>query len=160
MNRPSIQDTLISIAFTVAERATCDRQHCGCVIATDKGVILSSGYNGAIAGAEHCNHECDCNANHYFDLGKPISHSNSCPTNINNSCTKSVHAEANAIFFAARSGVKTEGAYMYCTTAPCLNCAKAIIQSGIKAIWYKDLYRGIEGIDLLKSRIEVHQYEA
>lgn len=152
--RPTIQDTLISIAFTVAQRSTCSRQNCGSVIATVDGVILSSGYNGTISGAEHCNHDCSCGGENSF----PALHFESCSANPDNSCTKAVHAEANAVFFAARKGVSTEGAVIYCTTAPCINCAKAIIQSGIKAVFFKDLYRGTEGLDLLQSAgIEVYQ---
>lgn len=66
-------------------------------------------------------------------------------------CTRSLHAETNAIAFAARAGVSVEGCTMYCTMSPCINCAKVIVNSGIKKLVYMEKYRDTSGLDLLKS---------
>ena len=66
-------------------------------------------------------------------------------------CTRSLHAETNAIAFAARAGVSVEGCTMYCTMSPCINCAKVIVNSGIKKLVYMEEYRDTSGLDLLKS---------
>lgn len=137
-NRPSIEDTLIDIAFVVSKRGTCNRKQVGAVIADSKGVVLSTGYNGSLSGTEHCEHS---------DM------------DFDNRCTLAVHAEANAVYFAARNGVSVEGSTMYCTTAPCTKCAEAIVQSGIKKVVYSEDYRD-EGIELIISvGVEVLKYE-
>lgn len=144
--RPSIEDTLISIAFTVSERSTCSRRNNGAVIANEKGVIISTGYNGSLSGMEHCDHECDCGA----DL-TGVMHDDFCPAHPYSGCTTAVHAEANAVYFAARNGVSTDGSSIYCTTEPCVKCAEAIVQSGITDVYYRQEYRNHAGLDLLKK---------
>ena len=67
------------------------------------------------------------------------------------SCDRSIHAEANAIAFAARAGISIEGATMYCSMSPCINCAKLIINSGIKELVYLEEYRDNSGIRLLQK---------
>jgi len=62
-----------------------------------------------------------------------------------------VHAEANAIYFAAKKGIPLEGASMFVTLSPCINCANAIIQSGIKEVYYLDAYRDSSGLEHLKK---------
>lgn len=165
MSRPSIVDTLISVAFTVSKRSTCSRANIGAVIATPKGVILSTGYNGSISGMPHCNHDCECNESFIMDRLIGFSekvHSESCPAHPNNGCQIAVHAEANAIYFAARNGVSTEGAILYGTMEPCKKCAEAIIQAGIVECVYELEYRIHAGIELLRSagvkvtRVENH----
>lgn len=116
----------MNMARVVAGRGTCDRLQVGAVIARD-GRVISSGYNGNIVGMAHCNH----------------SEHPSIP------CTDAVHAEANAILFAARYGMSTEGATLYTTHQPCLNCAKMIINSGIVHVCYEHPYRDNSGLDLL-----------
>lgn len=120
---------LIDIAFIVSRRSTCARSQVGAVIA-DEGRIVSTGYAGAPAGMPHC-------SSGVCDLSQP--------------CTRTVHAEANAIAWAARSGIIIEGCALYCTLSPCLDCAKLIINSGIKRVVYGQAYRKTDGIDLLKS---------
>jgi len=68
-----------------------------------------------------------------------------------------IHAEMNAILFAAKQGISTFGATMYVTYSPCINCAKHILQAGIKRVVYIDEYRKTDGIELLKSMIDVQQ---
>lgn len=147
--RPSLEDTLISIAFTVSKRSTCTRGHNGAVIATPSGVILSTGYNGAPSGMPHCEHECNCST--------PLDHSSECLTQIG--CTTAVHAEANAVYFAARNGISTNGAIMYSTSGACIKCAEAIIQSGITSFVYDLEYRVWQGVELLKAAgVEVKRH--
>jgi dCMP deaminase len=153
MERPSISQTNMEIAFTVSRRSTCSRRHNGAVIADSKGVVLSTGYNGSLSGFDHCDHECDC----FAELNE-LPHEQSCPANPNNGCTTAVHAEANSVYFAARKGVSVEGCIIYCTTEPCVKCAEAIIQSGIAEVVYSQSYRLHNGIELLKqANIEVVQ---
>ena len=116
-----------------AENSYCERRKVGALIVKDK-MIISDGYNGTPAGFENvCEDE-----NH---LTKPYV----------------LHAEANAITKLARSGNNSEGATLYVTDAPCIECSKLIIQSGIKKVFYARQYRLTDGIDLLqRAGIEVH----
>ncbi len=153
MIRPSIGETLLEIAFTVSKRSTCSRRNNGAVIADSKGVVLSTGYNGSLSGMLHCDHECDCGMDLIPEesLKNRSSHTDSCPAHPNNGCQLAVHAEANAVYFAARNGVSTNGATMYCTTEPCVKCAEAIVQSGIIKVVYEQDYRDHSGIKLLEE---------
>ena len=100
-----------------AENSYCERRKVGALIVKDK-MIISDGYNGTPAGFENvCEDE-----NH---LTKPYV----------------LHAEANAITKIARSGNNSEGATLYVTDAPCIECSKLIIQSGIKKVFYARQYR-------------------
>ena len=116
-----------------AENSYCERRKVGALIVKDK-MIISDGYNGTPAGFENvCEDE-----NH---LTKPYV----------------LHAEYNAITKIARSGNNSEGATLYVTDAPCIECSKLIIQSGIKRVFYARQYRLTDGIDLLqRAGIEVH----
>lgn len=116
-----------------AENSYCERRKVGALIVKDK-MIISDGYNGTPVGFENvCEDE-----NH---LTKPYV----------------LHAEANAITKIARSGNNSEGATLYVTDAPCIECSKLIIQSGIKKVFYARQYRLTDGIDLLqRAGIEVH----
>ena len=116
-----------------AENSYCERRKVGALIVKDK-MIISDGYNGTPAGFENvCEDE-----NH---LTKPYV----------------LHAEANAITKIARSGNNSEGATLYVTDAPCIECSKLIIQSGIKKVFYARQYQLTDGIDLLqRAGIEVH----
>lgn len=116
-----------------AENSYCERRKVGALIVKDK-MIISDGYNGTPAGFENV---CE-DKNH---LTKPYV----------------LHAEANAITKIARSGNNSEGATLYVTDAPCIECSKLIIQSGIKKVFYARQYRLTDGIDLLqRAGIEVH----
>lgn len=123
----------LRMAWIWAENSYCERRKVGALIVKDK-MIISDGYNGTPAGFENvCEDE-----NH---LTKPYV----------------LHAEANAITKIARSGNNSEGATLYVTDAPCIECSKLIIQSGIKKVFYARQYRLTDGIDLLqRAGIEVH----
>lgn len=110
----------MNIAEQVASRSTCDRRHIGAVIVRDK-TILSTGYNGSLRGAPHCD-----------EIGHDIE---------NGHCIRTVHAEANAIAQAAKHGVMIDGAELYVTASPCLTCFKLMANSGIRVIYYKEFYR-------------------
>lgn len=126
-----VPQTLIhmSTALLWAARSTCQRLQVGAVLAK-RGRTISTGYNGAPSGLPHCN---DDNCKNQSQ------------------CKRTVHAEMNAILFAARYGISTEGAELYTTHSPCIDCAKAIINAGIKKVYYLEEYRSQEGIELLKS---------
>jgi dCMP deaminase len=126
---------MTGIIQAIATRSTCDRLNVGCAIVRDARVI-STGYNGNVSGATHCSH---------LLVNKPDS-----------PCDTAVHAEANAIVFAARHGVAVHKADLWTTHQPCLSCAKLIVNAGVWRVWYINEYRLREGLDLLlRSGIEV-----
>ena len=122
----------IRMAQIWAENSYCNRRKVGALIVKDK-MIISDGYNGTPAGFENvCEDE--------NGLTKPYV----------------LHAEANAITKIACSNNSSKGATMYVTTSPCIECAKLIIQAGIKRVIYSEKYRLEDGLDLLrKANIEV-----
>lgn len=122
--RPTRAETLLEVAEVIAHRSTCSRLSVGAVVARE-GRILTTGYNGAPAGMDHCRHTAD----------EP--------------CPITVHAEANAIAFAARYGMSTDGAEMFITHAPCYTCAKLIINAGIVMVYYGEAFRDMSGVNLL-----------
>lgn len=110
----------MAIARVVATRSTCDRKHVGAVIVRDR-IILATGYNGSIRGLAHCD-----DAGHLMEDGH---------------CVRTVHAEANAIAQAARTGVRIEGAGIYVTASPCFGCFKLIANTGMTRIVFGEFYR-------------------
>lgn len=109
-----------------AENSYCKRRRVGALIVKDK-MIISDGYNGTPSGFENV---CEDEAG----VTKPYV----------------LHAEANAITKIARSGNNSDGSTLYVTDAPCIECAKLIIQAGIRRVVYEREYRLKEGIELLK----------
>ena len=109
-----------------AENSYCERRKVGALIVKNK-MIISDGYNGTPAGFENV---CEDTNN----VTKPYV----------------LHAEANAITKIARSNNNSEGATLYVTASPCIECAKLIIQAGIKRVVYGEKYRLTDGIDLLE----------
>lgn len=114
------------MAFIWAENSYCQRRKVGALLVKDK-MIISDGYNGTPAGFENV---CEDENN----VTKPYV----------------LHAEANAITKVARSSNSSEGATLYVTSSPCIECAKLIIQAGIRRVVYADAYRLSDGIDLLQ----------
>lgn len=117
--RPTWDEYFLDIAFSVAERSTCDRAHVGAVLVRDRR-ILTTGYNGSPAGLPHCD-----------EVGHLL---------VDGHCVRTLHAEQNAIIQAALHGVSTEGATAYVTHQPCLTCAKMLINAGIKRVVYAGNY--------------------
>ena len=114
-----------------AENSYCKRRQVGALVVKDK-MIISDGYNGTPSGFENV---CEDN-----DITKPYV----------------LHAEANAITKLARSSNNSDGSTLYVTASPCIECAKLIIQSGIKRVVYAEKYRLDDGIRLMKrAGIEV-----
>lgn len=109
-----------------SENSYCNRRKVGALIVRDK-MIISDGYNGTPSGFENICEDED-------GLTKPYV----------------LHAEANAITKIARSGNNSNGATMYITDSPCIECAKLIIQAGIRRVVYSNKYRLIDGLELLK----------
>ena len=110
-----------------AENSYCVRRKVGALIVNDQ-MIISDGYNGTPSGFENvCEDESGAHTKPYV-----------------------LHAEANAITKVARSNNSSEGATLYVTASPCLECSKLIIQSGIKRVVFNELYRLSDGIDLLR----------
>ena len=115
-----------------AENSYCHRRKVGALVVKEK-MIISDGYNGTPSGFE-----------------------NICEDDTNTTKPYVLHAEANAITKLARSSNNSDGATPYVTAAPCIECAKLIIQAGIKRVIYAEQYRLMDGIDLLKrANIEV-----
>ena len=142
--RISRDEMFIKICQVVAQRSTCLRSQVGAVIVKDNRVV-SMGYNGPVSGMPACN-QPDPLQEILLRSGalKPLGTECMGPN-----CTRSCHAETNAIAFAARAGVSVEGCTMYCTMSPCINCAKVIVNSGIKEVKYLEEYRDTSGIELL-----------
>jgi len=116
------------ISDIIALRGSCQRAQVGCVIVSG-GRIVSTGYNGPLS---------------YQKCGKLV-------CNLDEPCKNAVHAEANAIYFAANHGISLEGCTLYCNFSPCMKCAEAIVQSGIKRVVYRIHYRDLEPITRLHS---------
>ncbi|MBQ4299881.1 MAG: dCMP deaminase family protein [Bacteroidales bacterium] len=126
----------LEMATIWARNSYCKRRQVGALIVKDR-MIISDGYNGTPSGFENvCEDE--------------------------NGVTKPyvLHAEANAITKVAKSGNSSQGATLYVTASPCLECSKLIIQSGIRRVVYSDEYRLTDGVDLLRrAGIEVEKIE-
>ena len=114
------------MALIWAENSYCVRRRVGALIVRDQ-MIISDGFNGTPAGFENVCEDED-------GITKPYV----------------LHAEANAITKVARSNNSSEGATLYVTASPCLECSTLIIQAGIRRVVYHELYRMSDGIDLLK----------
>jgi cytidine/deoxycytidylate deaminase family protein len=119
-----------------AENSYCERRKVGAIVVKDK-MIISDGYNGTPEGFENVCEDSN-------QITKPYV----------------LHAEANAITKLARSSNNSEGATLYVTASPCIECSKLIIQSGIKRVVYGEKYRLEDGINLLKrAGIDVEYLE-
>lgn len=141
-DRITRDDMLMDIARIISERGTCSRLNVGAVISRD-GRIIATGYNGAPKGLPHCKHE--------------VYEKTTLLTN-DTGCQQAEHAERNAIAFAARHGVALDGSEMHCTHAPCLQCARSIINTGIMKLSYAVPYRLTQGVELLQQAgVEVVQ---
>jgi dCMP deaminase len=126
----------IRMARIWAENSYCTRRQVGALIVKDK-MIISDGYNGTPAGFENICEDEDGNTKPYV-----------------------LHAEANAITKVAKSANSSEGATLYITAMPCIECSKLIIQAGIVRVVYCDSYHSEDGLDLLRRvGIEVVKVE-
>ena len=137
MDKQQKRDYLyMRMAQTWSENSYCIRRQVGALLVKDN-MIISDGYNGTPSGFENC---CEIDEN----TTKPYV----------------LHAEANAITKVAKSSNSSLGSTLYVTASPCMECAKLIIQSGIKRVVFADSYRIQDGIELLKrAGIEIVQIE-
>jgi dCMP deaminase len=121
----------LDMARLVARRSTCPRAQVGSVIVRDDHPI-GIGYNGSAPGQPHCD-EVGCD----IEEGR--------------GCVRTLHSESNAIGFAARFGIPTEGCSLYGTLTPCVPCAKLMLSAGIVRFVYADEYRNLDGLELLRE---------
>lgn len=128
MERISRGEYLMEAAKLAARRSTCNRLQVGAILER-AGRVVVSGYNGAPSLFPHCSPQ-SCNP------AEP--------------CNRTVHAEANCIYFAARNGISTEGTWLWTTDSPCKTCAEAIVNAGISGVIYLREYRDIRSLELLR----------
>lgn len=145
LKRVSRDDLLISIAEIVRERSTCLRGQVGVVIGHN-GRIISMGYNGSPPGMDHCL-DVGCEPDRVIDIDKELTDEERL---VLFGCQRTIHAEANAIAWAARAGTPISGTTMYSTHSPCGKCAQLIVSSGIGRFVYVRSYRA-ERLDILKA---------
>lgn len=128
----SIDKRYLRMAAIWAENSYCRRRQVGAILVKEN-MIISDGFNGTPSGFENVCENTDGVTLPYV-----------------------LHAEANAITKVARSNNSSDGATLYVTTSPCMECSKLIIQSGIKRVVYSEHYRITDGLDLLaKAGIEI-----
>ena len=167
--KPKFIDYYMKIAETTAELSYAKRLQVGAVIVR-QNQILATGYNGMPSG---WNNDCE---DKVWDKGaggwlSPEEIDEQYPyEGWHEGAQREVryglktkpevlHAESNAIAKVARSTESSEGATLFCTHAPCIDCAKLIYQSGIKSVYYRDAYRSDDGLNFLKQGdVNVHQY--
>lgn len=119
-------------AVLLSLRSTCERLSVGAILVRDKRVI-AGGYNGAVSGDDHC-----------IDVGCYV---------VDGHCLRTIHAEMNAVLQCSKSGIPTDGAEIYVTDFPCLQCTKSLLQAGIKKIYYMRNYHNDDyAIRLLKRK--------
>lgn len=121
-----LDERYIRMARIWGENSYCKRRQVGALLVKDK-MIISDGFNGTPAGFENICEDENGRTKPYV-----------------------LHAEANAITKVARSNNSSEGATLYVTCSPCIECAKLIIQAGIKRVVFSELYHNTDGVDLLK----------
>ncbi len=122
----NLDQRYLRMAHIWAENSYCKRRKVGAIIVKNK-MIISDGYNGTPSGFE-----------------------NTCEEDNDTTKAYVLHAEANAITKVAKSNNSSEGATLYVTTSPCMECSKLIIQSGIKRVVFDEKYRIIDGLEILE----------
>lgn len=138
--RPRFDDIFMDLAVNLARRSHCIKAQVGAVLTRDTRII-SIGYNGPPAGTHNCDEE-------FPGVG--------CPRDSKGSCSLALHAEQNAILYAAKNGSAIEGSTIYVTLSPCIACARIIYSMKIERVVYLHSYaeyKGItsdEGIDFLR----------
>lgn len=147
---PEFDQIFMELAINLAKRSHCVKAQVGAVLTKDTRII-SIGYNGPPAGT----HNCD------IDFG-----AEGCPRDSKGSCSLALHAEQNAILYAAKNGASLEGATIFVTLSPCIACARIIFSMKIKKVVFLNsyaTYKGIgvdEGVEFLrKFGVEVVQFD-
>lgn len=149
MSKPSFDDIYMDLAEKLAQRSHCVKAQVGAVL-TKETRIVSLGYNGPPAGTHNCDIE-------WPEVG--------CPRDSKGSCSLALHAEQNAILYAAKNNIVMSGSTLYVTLSPCIACARVIFTVGIKKVFYIHSYAKFknlqkdEGVDFLKRfGVEVIHY--
>lgn len=143
--RPSWDDYFMQIVEDVATRSTCRRRKVGAILVKDKRII-ATGYNGGPTGLAHC-----------LEIGC-LREQLGIPSGQQHELCRGVHAEQNAIIQAARYGVHTDGSVLYCTTQPCVQCTKMLLNAGVKEIVFREGYPDGLALQLLEeSKIKVRK---
>lgn len=138
--RPTWDEYFINIAKAVGARATCDRGRTACIIVKNKHII-ATGYVGAPSGCLSCD-----------DIGHEMNTVIHEDGSQSRHCIRTNHNEQNAIAQAAKMGVSTDGATLYCMMTPCYTCAKLIINAGIKrVVSEKDYHAGARSKEIFKE---------
>lgn len=147
--KPSFDDIYMDLAENLARRSHCVKMKVGAVI-TKETRIVSLGYNGPPAGTHNCDEV-------WPNIG--------CPRSERGGCSLALHAEENAILYAAKNKVSLEGGTLYVTLSPCLACARIIFTMGIKKVFYLNSYAAYKGIEvdeglvfLQKFGVEIEKY--
>lgn len=135
MKRISWDQYFMAQSHLLALRSTCERLAVGATIVRDKRII-AGGYNGSVSGSVHC-----------IDEGCYV---------IDGHCVRTIHAEMNALLQCAKFGVPTEGSEVYVTHFPCIHCCKALIQAGIKSVYYAKDYKNHPYAEELFRDANVH----
>ena len=145
LKRPSWDQYFMEMAEVVRKRSTCLRRAVGAVIVRDNR-IMTTGYNGAPVGIEHC------------ETRGCLREQLNVPSGERHELCRGLHAEQNAIIQAAYLGQSIAGGTLYCTTQPCSICAKMIINVGIKRVVIKETYPDKLGEEMFQEagiKIEV-----
>lgn len=159
MPRISVDKVYMQMAYQTAKLSYAERRRVGCIIVKDEQIV-SFGYNGTPHGFDNTCEKTEIetvyyeNPDHALDLIEE--HGYTCE---NGCCTKEtqttkrevLHAESNAITKLAKSTMTSIDADLYTTTAPCFDCAKLIIQAGIKRVYFAEDYRDMSGVALLEK---------
>ena len=146
MTRPGWVEYFIGISRMVATRTTCMRRAVGAVIVKDRR-ILATGYNGAPSGVIHCEAVGCARQQQGIISGQ------------RHELCRGLHAEQNAIIQAAYYGISIAQATLYCTTKPCIICAKMLINAGILHVVYEEGYDDPLADDLLnQAGIKIERY--
>jgi|14BtaG_2_1085337.scaffolds.fasta_scaffold147805_1 dCMP deaminase len=161
MPRISVDKVYMQMAYQTAKLSYAERRRVGCIIVKDEQIV-SFGYNGTPHGFNNqCEETQTRNVDNPDHMEILIEKGYECESGC---CSKQVtkkevlHAESNAITKLAKSTMTSNGADLYTTTAPCFDCAKLIIQAGIKRVYFSEDYRDMSGVTLLeKAGIEVNE---
>ncbi|MBK7886209.1 MAG: dCMP deaminase family protein [Bacteroidetes bacterium] len=132
MSKTGFDELYMELATNLAKKSHCVKMKVGAVISKDTRIV-SLGYNGPPAGTHNCDEE-------WPETG--------CARDRKGGCSLALHAEANAILYAAKNQITLEDATLYVTLAPCLPCARIIYTTGIKKVLYRDSYAAYKGIDI------------
>jgi len=138
-SRPSWDDYFLAMLEPIAARSTCLRHKIGALIAVDNEIV-STGYNGPPKGLKHC-----------AELGGCLRDQQNIESGRDHQVCRAVHSEQNAILQAAFHGRSVRGGTLYCTHAPCVICAKMIINAGIRRVVFQHEYPDGLSKDILKE---------